>query len=113
VESIRPRGRPRNRWQDEARKSGGRVWKGRLYKREEWKRLLRTARNCHIVHMAMEWMNGRMNEYIISSTVELPTTFQTLNNISKGKGNPIPSQPLTGPEGSSRFRLPDFKTIGT
>jgi hypothetical protein len=25
----------------------------------------------------------------------------------------IPLQALTGPEGSSRLRLPDFKTIGT
>ena len=28
----------------------------------------------------------------------------------KGKGNPL--QPWTGPEGSRRLRLPDFKTIG-
>jgi hypothetical protein len=31
----------------------------------------------------------------------------------KGKGKEIPLQALTGPEGSSRLRLPDFKTIGT
>jgi len=29
------------------------------------------------------------------------------------KGNAIPSQPSTGPEGSRRLRLPDFKTIVT
>jgi hypothetical protein len=29
------------------------------------------------------------------------------------KGKAIPLQALTGPEGSSRLRLPDFKTIGT
>jgi hypothetical protein len=29
----------------------------------------------------------------------------------KGKANPL--QALTGPEGSRRLRLPDFKTIGT
>ena len=29
------------------------------------------------------------------------------------KGKAIPLQPWTVPEGSSRFRLPDFKTIGT
>jgi hypothetical protein len=29
------------------------------------------------------------------------------------KGKAIPLQPLTGPEGSSRLRLPDFMTIGT
>jgi hypothetical protein len=31
----------------------------------------------------------------------------------KGKGKAIPLRVLTGPEGSRRLRLPDFKTIGT
>jgi len=31
----------------------------------------------------------------------------------KGKGKAIPLQTWTGPEGSRRLRLPDFKTIGT
>jgi hypothetical protein len=31
----------------------------------------------------------------------------------KGKGKAIPLQALTGPEGSRRLRLPDFKTFGT
>jgi hypothetical protein len=31
----------------------------------------------------------------------------------KGKDKAIPLQALTGPEGSRRLRLPDFKTIGT
>jgi len=31
--------------------------------------------------------------------------------LSKGKA--IPLQAWTGPEGSRRLRLPDFKTIGT
>jgi hypothetical protein len=30
-----------------------------------------------------------------------------------GKGKVIPLQALTGPEGSRRLRLPDFKTIRT
>jgi len=29
------------------------------------------------------------------------------------KGKAIPLQAWTGPEGSTRLRLPDFKTIGT
>jgi len=29
------------------------------------------------------------------------------------KGKAIPLQAWTGPEGSRKFRLPDFKTIGT
>ena len=34
-----------------------------------------------------------------------------LDNLGNGKA--IPLQPWTGPEGSRRLRLPDFKTIGT
>jgi hypothetical protein len=62
LESTRPRGRPRgrqrNRWQDEVREDGrivgGEEWQEKVYNREEWKKVLRTARNCHILHMAME-----------------------------------------------------------
>ena len=54
----RLRGRPRNRWQDEVREDGrlvrGKWWKERVYNREEWKKLLRTARNCHILHVTIE-----------------------------------------------------------
>jgi hypothetical protein len=35
------------------------------------------------------------------------------SNIGKGKGKAIPLQALTGPDGSKRLMLPDFKTIGT
>jgi hypothetical protein len=31
----------------------------------------------------------------------------------KDRGKAIPLQALTGPEGSRRLRLPDFKTIDT
>jgi hypothetical protein len=57
-ESTRSRGRPRNRWQGEVREDGrivGEVvWQEKVYKREEWKKLLRTARNRLILHMPME-----------------------------------------------------------
>jgi hypothetical protein len=33
------------------------------------------------------------------------------HQINEGKATPL--QDLTGPEGSRRLRLPDFKTIGT
>jgi len=36
-----------------------------------------------------------------------------INTEGRGKGKAIPLQALTGPEGSRRLRLPDFKTIGT
>jgi hypothetical protein len=35
------------------------------------------------------------------------------NLESKGKGKAILLQAWTGPEGSRRLKLPDFKTIGT
>jgi len=34
-------------------------------------------------------------------------------HLGKGKGKAIPIQAWTGPEGSRRLRLPDFKTIST
>jgi hypothetical protein len=53
LESTRPRNRPRNRWQDEVREDGE-EWQEKVYNREEWKKLLRTARNRLILHMPME-----------------------------------------------------------
>jgi hypothetical protein len=58
LETTGLRGRPRNRWPGEVREDGrivgGEEWQEKVYSREEWEKLLRTARNCHIVHMAME-----------------------------------------------------------
>jgi hypothetical protein len=58
LKSTRPRGRPRNRWQDGVREDrrivGGEEWQEKVYNREEWKRLLRMARNRRILHMPME-----------------------------------------------------------
>jgi len=62
-----------------------------------------------------------------SKHVEPSINFGIINSITKlhlvgistelmnilGKGKAIPLQAWTGPEGSSRMRLPDFKTIGT
>ena len=49
---------PRNRWQDEVREDGrivgGEGWQEKIHKREEWKMVLRTARNCYILHMSVE-----------------------------------------------------------
>jgi len=33
---------------------GGEGWQEKVHNREEWKKLLRTARNLHILHMPME-----------------------------------------------------------
>jgi hypothetical protein len=58
LEATRPRGRPRNRWQDEVREDGstvgGEELQGKVYDREEWNKLLRTARNHRILHMPIE-----------------------------------------------------------
>jgi hypothetical protein len=55
---TRLRGRQRNRWQDEViedgRIGGRKVWKERIYNREEWKKLLRMARNLLILHVPRE-----------------------------------------------------------
>jgi hypothetical protein len=40
-------------------------------------------------------------------------SFLLLLNPIKGKGKAIPLQAWTGPEGSRKLRLPDFKTNGT
>ena len=42
------------------------------------------------------------------STFTNEISFDNLNEVKA-----IPLQAWTGPEGSRRFRLPDFKTIGT
>jgi len=58
LETMRLRGRPRNRWQDEVKEDGrlvgGKGWKERVYRRGEWKKLLRKARNRRILHLPME-----------------------------------------------------------
>jgi hypothetical protein len=58
LETTRLSGRSRNRWQDEVREDGrivrGEEWQEKVYNRQEWKKLLRTARNRCILPMPME-----------------------------------------------------------
>jgi len=58
LKATRLRGRPRNSWQDEVREEerlvGGKGWKERVYNTEEWKKLLRNARNRHILNVPIE-----------------------------------------------------------
>ena len=58
LETTRPRGRTRNRWLDEVsedgRMVGGEEWQEKVYDREEWKRLLKTARNHRILCTPMD-----------------------------------------------------------
>ena len=73
--TTRLRGRPRNRWQDEVREDGrivgGEGWQENVHNREEWKKLLRTARNPHILHMPMELMNECACSKSVTNTVML------------------------------------------
>jgi len=56
--TVRLRGRPRNRWQDEVRYDGrivgGEGWQEKVRTKEEWKNFLRAARNLRILHTPME-----------------------------------------------------------
>ena len=56
--TTRLRCRPRNRWQDEVREDGridgGDGRQEKVHNGEEWKKLLRMARNCRILHVPME-----------------------------------------------------------
>jgi len=56
--TTRWRGRPRNKGQDKVREDGrtvgGEGWQEKVHNREERKKLLRTARNRHILHMPVE-----------------------------------------------------------
>jgi hypothetical protein len=58
LEMARLRGRPRNTWQvkvrEDGRMVGGEEGQEKVYNREEWKKLLRTERNRHILHMSVE-----------------------------------------------------------
>jgi hypothetical protein len=78
LETTRLRGRPRNRWQDEVREDGrivgGEEWQKKVYNREEWKKLLRTARNCCILHMPVKRMNECM--WYINNTVNIREVCQ-------------------------------------
>jgi hypothetical protein len=40
---------------EDGRVVGGKEWQEKVYNRQEWKKLLRTAKNCHILHMPMEY----------------------------------------------------------
>jgi len=61
--TTRLRGRPRNRWQDEVREDGrivgGEGWQEKVRNREEWKKLLSMAWNCHT------WQWNDLNEVVI------------------------------------------------
>jgi hypothetical protein len=58
LETKRLRCGPRNRWKDEVSEDrrivGGKGWQEKVCYREEWKKLLRMARNPRILHIPLE-----------------------------------------------------------
>ena len=48
----------RDEVREDGRLVGEKGWKERVYNREEWKKLLRTAGNHRILHTPMEWMDN-------------------------------------------------------
>jgi len=55
----------------------------KIHNREEWKKLLRMARNHHILHMAME----RMNEFSYTYVIRNNKIHTLYNNIIFRLGN--------------------------
>jgi len=70
--------------------------------------------NAALIHSAGKVMhrNGSQNSILHARlTMEIQTSEEVMVEVKKGKA--IPLQTWTGPEGSRRLRLPDFKTICT
>jgi hypothetical protein len=51
--------------------------------------------------------------YIVIKSYSFDSDVDPLSRIYIYKGKAIPLHAWTGPEGSRKLRLPDFKTIGT
>jgi hypothetical protein len=57
----------------------------------------------------MKGVNVTPEYFFKSSTIWIKDNLER----KKVKGKAVPLQAWTGPEGSRRLRLPDFKTLGT
>ena len=92
---------------------------GFLWLRGEWKRVefVKDGISCVVscqCHSDLwpRWMNVRSNIKSVLTSLIGVVVFSHLHCI-KGKGKAIPLLAWTGPEGSRKLRLPDFKTFGT
>jgi hypothetical protein len=70
-----------------------------------WTLLVKPWRGCHWIRIQI-WGGVQRGLDLLKCACATTLTY-------KGKGKAIPLQAWTGPEGSRRLRLPDFKTIGT
>jgi len=61
----------------------------------------------------VEFSKGITNFQMHSARLTLYSSKPNKSLTHKGKGKSTPLEAWTGPEGSSRMRLPDFKTVGT
>jgi len=66
---------------------------------------------CKLRVWCIKWIHICVSGDIVPFSKHCTYTFSELVNCVKGKA--IPLMAWTGPEGSRRLRLPDFKTIGT
>jgi hypothetical protein len=51
--------------------------------------------------------------FILTASIDLVRMSKIFSYMFIGKGKAIPLQAWTGPEGSRRLKLPDFKTFST
>jgi len=51
--------------------------------------------------------------FIVYYAIYSPNSHNHVPLKGDGKSKAVPLQAWTGPEGSRRLRLPDFKTVGT
>jgi hypothetical protein len=58
-------------------------------------------------------MTGLKRLSLSRNTLSLPLPLVYYRCLQIGKSKAIPLQALTGPEGSRRLRLAEFKAIGT
>jgi len=70
----------------------------------EWLHLMRNFRQTAV-------KRRNRNVYLQWNLISIEKKYYEVKG--KGKGKAMPVKALRGPEGSSRLRLPDFKTIDT
>ena len=59
------------------------------------------------------WLSGAVSFHCSPGCTNIPNGLSLPPPVCVKKGTAVPVQAWTGPEGSRRLRLPDFKTIGT
>jgi len=65
------------------------------------------------IHQLMEKNQSTVRQYLSNLYISEKNMIQLLLVIMHIKAKAIPLKAWTGPNGSRRWRLPDFKTIGT